>query len=339
MLNKHLRLVLEPSKGAGVYDPVAVALKTGPKGAFLLRNPPPSGVLRVGRICGRHTDCPCRLTLAFLYCRLQVNETATRRPIMQLPPKVTDRAFDRLAEIGAADSGKALRIAVEGNDENLIPQLEGGIQSVLDDAMVEVKLHQKQKMLLMGTKESHCIGDLLIRCYEGDLDVEIVGLVSNHDSLRPLAEKFDVSYVHVPTQGLSREEHEDKVLEELKNFDFDWVILAKYMRILTPKIIKSLDGKLINIHHSFLPAFIGANPYKQAHERGVKIVGATAHFVTDELDEGPIIAQNVIPVHHAMCAQELRRRGKDVEKVTLAHAIDLVVDGRVFISGNKTIVF
>ena len=164
-------------------------------------------------------------------------------------------------------------------------------------------------------------------------------MIANREVLRGLVERFDIPFVYIPADGLSREEHEAKVMEELEKYDFDVIVLAKYMRILTPAFVARYPGKILNIHHSFLPAFIGANPYKQAYERGVKIIGATAHFVTDDLDEGPIIAQDVIPVNHRFDWRDMQRAGRDVEKVVLSRALNLVLNDRVFIHGNKTIVF
>lgn len=191
----------------------------------------------------------------------------------------------------------------------------------------------------MATKESHALGDILIRHADGELDARIECVLSNHDTLEALVRRFDIPFMCVPAEGMSREEHEEHVMKLINQFEFDFIVLAKYMRILTPGFVKAFEKKIINIHHSFLPAFIGANPYKQAHERGVKIIGATAHFVTDDLDEGPIIAQDVIPVNHRMEWRDMQRAGRDVEKVVLSRALSYVLNDRVFVHGNKTIVF
>jgi len=206
-------------------------------------------------------------------------------------------------------------------------------------ANVRVITPRRKKIVLMATKESHALGDILIRHADGELEADIEAVIANRDVLRGLVERFDIPFVYIPADGLSREEHEAKVMEELEKYDFDVIVLAKYMRILTPAFVARYPGKILNIHHSFLPAFIGANPYKQAYERGVKIIGATAHFVTDDLDEGPIIAQDVIPVNHRFDWRDMQRAGRDVEKVVLSRALNLVLNDRVFIHGNKTIVF
>jgi len=138
---------------------------------------------------------------------------------------------------------------------------------------------------------------------------------------------------------MKREEHESQVLDVLKGLDFDYIVLAKYMRILSSDFVHNYPERIINIHHSFLPAFIGANPYKQAHERGVKIIGATAHFVTTDLEEGPIISQDIIPVNHRLDWRDMQRAGRDVEKIVLARALSFVLNDRIFVNGNKTIVF
>jgi formyltetrahydrofolate deformylase len=202
-----------------------------------------------------------------------------------------------------------------------------------------VEKNKKKKMLLFATKESHCLGDILIRYHSGEMDADILGVVANHDTLRPLVEKFELPFYHLPAEGISREEHEAKVIELAKSLSPDLLVLAKYMRILTPNFVSHFEGKIVNIHHSFLPAFIGANPYKQAYERGVKIIGATAHFVNNNLDEGPIIAQDIVKVDHSYGWEEMRNLGRDVEKIVLAKAIKLALEDRIFVYDNKTVIF
>jgi formyltetrahydrofolate deformylase len=202
-----------------------------------------------------------------------------------------------------------------------------------------VEKNKKKKMLLFATKESHCLGDILIRYHSGEMDADILGVVANRDILRPLVEKFGLPFYYLPADGISREEHEAKVIELAKSLSVDLLVLAKYMRILTPNFVSHFEGKIVNIHHSFLPAFIGANPYKQAYERGVKIIGATAHFVNNNLDEGPIIAQDIVKVDHSYGWEEMRNLGRDVEKIVLAKAIKLVLEDRIFVYDNKTVIF
>jgi len=219
-------------------------------------------------------------------------------------------------------------------------ELENTLKEVVPNgASVRVITPNRKKIIIMATKESHALGDILIRHADGELEADICAVVANRDTLSDLVNRFDIPFIYIPADGLSREEHESKVLDELKRYQFDYIVLAKYMRILTSNFVSKYPGRIINIHHSFLPAFIGANPYKQAYERGVKIIGATAHFVTDDLDEGPIIAQDVIPVNHRFDWRDMQRAGRDVEKVVLSRALNLVLNDRVFIHGNKTIVF
>ena len=213
------------------------------------------------------------------------------------------------------------------------------VKAVGSDANVKVIEPSKKNIILLATKESHALGDILIRYLDGELDANIVAVIANRDNLKELVERFNIPFIYISADGLSREEHEELVLKELQKYNFDYMVLAKYMRILTPNFVSKYEGRIINIHHSFLPAFIGANPYKQAYERGVKIIGATAHFVTDDLDEGPIIAQDVISVNHRFDWRDMQRAGRDVEKIVLSRALKLVLEDRVFVYNNKTVVF
>lgn len=206
-------------------------------------------------------------------------------------------------------------------------------------AHIRVIEPEDKKIILMVTKESHALGDILIRHADGELGAKIECVIGNHDTLEALVRRFDIPFFHVPADDMSREEHEEHVMKLIGEFEFDYIVLAKYMRILTPAFVKAYTQKIINIHHSFLPAFIGANPYKQAYERGVKIIGATAHYVTDDLDEGPIIAQDVIPVNHRLTWKDMQRAGRDGEKIVLSRALSLVLNDRVFVNGNKTVIF
>ncbi|ASJ96189.1 formyltetrahydrofolate deformylase [Shewanella marisflavi] len=196
-----------------------------------------------------------------------------------------------------------------------------------------------KRVVVMVTKEAHCLGDILMKAYYGGLDVEIAAIVGNYDTLKPLADKFDVPFYDVSHEGLTRHEHEQAMLTIINQYQPDYLVLAKFMRVLTPEFVEQYPNRIINIHHSFLPAFIGASPYRQAWERGVKIIGATAHFVNNCLDEGPIIKQDVIPVDHSYSAEELAKCGRDVEKSVLSKALQLVLQEDVIVYGNKTVVF
>ncbi|ARR00596.1 formyltetrahydrofolate deformylase [Campylobacter porcelli] len=207
------------------------------------------------------------------------------------------------------------------------------------DSVIFFEAIKKKDIVILATKENHCLGDLLIKHSSGDLNANILAVIANHDTLRPLSDKFDIPFIYINADKIERSEHEKLVLNELAKYKFDYMVLAKYMRILSPNFVKQYPKKIINIHHSFLPAFIGANPYKQAYERGVKIIGATAHFVTDDLDEGPIITQDVIRVNHEMNWKDMQKAGRDVEKMVLSNALNLVFDERVFVYNNKTVIF
>lgn len=204
-----------------------------------------------------------------------------------------------------------------------------------------VKLFQpgKARIAVLATKEHHCVSDILTRCAFGELDAEIAGVIANHDVLRPFVEKFEVPFRLCSHVGISREEQERQVIEKLDEIAPDYIVLAKYMRILSTDFVNRYANRIINIHHSFLPAFIGAKPYHQAWERGVKVIGATAHYVTEQLDEGPIIEQQVINVDHSHGPQDMARAGRDVERLTLSRALRLVFEGRVFLNGHRTVIF
>ena len=196
----------------------------------------------------------------------------------------------------------------------------------------------RRRVVILVTKEAHCLGDLLMKANYGGLDVEIAAVIGNHETLRSLVERFDIPFQLVSHEGLTREEHDKLMGDAIESYAPDYVVLAKYMRVLTPEFVSRFPNQIINIHHSFLPAFIGARPYHQAYERGVKIIGATAHYVNDNLDEGPIIMQDVIHVDHTYTAEDMMRAGRDVEKNVLSRALYQVLAQRVFVYGNRTII-
>jgi formyltetrahydrofolate deformylase len=232
-----------------------------------------------------------------------------------------------------------MRSVVDGNvNKN---ELINDLVAVLPkSSVIKVVAPQKKNIILMATKEIHALGDILIRHEAGELEANIVAVISNYDNLEPFVSKFNIPYITVSHEGLERQEHENKIIEAINSFEnIDFIVLAKYMRILTPRFVETFENKIINIHHSFLPAFIGANPYKQAYDRGVKIIGATAHFVNNNLDEGPIIAQETIHVTHAYSWKDMQRAGKDVEKVVLSRALKLALEDRIFTYANRTVIF
>jgi formyltetrahydrofolate deformylase len=219
-------------------------------------------------------------------------------------------------------------------------ELQMALEAVVPtDANLQVIEPKPKKIIILATKESHALGDILVRHEAGELDANIEAVIANHETLGELVRRFDIPFFCISAEGMSREEHEKQIMKCIDEQDFDIIVLAKYMRILTPNFVSAYPKQIVNIHHSFLPAFIGANPYKQAYERGVKIIGATAHFVTNDLDEGPIIAQDIIPVTHRFEWRDMQRAGRDVEKIVLSRALNLVLNDRIFVHGNKTIVF
>ncbi len=219
-------------------------------------------------------------------------------------------------------------------------QLYDDLLKILPEkANIKLRGKHKKNVLIMATKEHHCLGDILLRNMFNELNINISAIISNHQNLKELTERFKVPFHYVSDENLARAAHEKKILKIISDYNPEYLILAKYMRILSAHFTEKFKNKAINIHHSFLPAFIGANPYKQAYNRGVKIIGATAHFITQELDEGPIIFQNVINVNHSHNAADMARAGHDVEQAVLSKAVQLVMEDRVIVHGNKTIVF
>ena len=214
------------------------------------------------------------------------------------------------------------------------------LQETIATPEINLRISPKKKkdVVILATKEHHCLSDLLIRYNFNELDANILAIVSNYNTLQPFVSKFGIPFHYITHEHKSREEHEEAILRTLEIYQPEYLVLAKYMRILSAAFVSHYSNKIVNIHHSFLPAFIGANPYRQAYERGVKIIGATAHFVNDNLDEGPIIAQNVKDVDHRYSASDMAREGKEVEKSVLTQALKLVFNDRVFIFGNRTVI-
>jgi formyltetrahydrofolate deformylase len=224
--------------------------------------------------------------------------------------------------------------------------LRGDFAAIAASMNMNAQLHdagQKPRVMLMVSKIGHCLNDLLFRYKSGLLPVEIPAIVSNHTDFYQLAASYNIPFHHLPLANSASPEakraQEERVLEIVNGADIDLVVLARYMQILSPQMCEALKGRAINIHHSFLPSFKGAKPYYQAHERGVKLIGATAHFVTGDLDEGPIIEQDVERVDHAMGPDTLTAIGRDVECVVLARAVKWFVEHRILLNGHKTVVF
>jgi formyltetrahydrofolate deformylase len=220
-------------------------------------------------------------------------------------------------------------------------QLERAFQRVVADKFaMDWRLayaDRRKRMAIMVSKFDHCLLELLWRVRSGELDTELTMVISNHPDLRETVESHGIPFHHLPVTPETKPQQEAKALELLGEVDV--VVLARYMQILSPAFVARFKNRIINIHHSFLPAFVGANPYRHAYERGVKLIGATAHYVTDELDEGPIIEQDVRRVSHRDTLGDLVRIGREIERTVLARAVAAHLDDRVLVFGNKTVVF
>lgn len=223
-----------------------------------------------------------------------------------------------------------------------IASLDDDFRPVARDLAMSYRLTDasiRQRVLIMVSKYGHCLNDLLYRSHNGDLNVEVAAVTSNHPDLAILADNYRVPFFHVPVTAETKKDSEARILELVEAFHADLVVLARYMQILSDDMCKELDGRAINIHHSILPSFKGARPYYQAYDRGVKLVGATAHYVTSELDEGPIIEQEVARVDHSMSAEEVTALGRDNESRALSRAVRWHCDNRILLDGHHTVVF
>lgn len=218
--------------------------------------------------------------------------------------------------------------------------LESEVREVLPaGAMVRLSDLRPKRVVVLVSKEHHCLADILIRHAFGELNAQVLAVLSNHPALQSLVAKFERPFHFISHESFTREEHEGELLKVIEPLQPDYLVLAKYMRVLTPEFVRRFPARILNIHHSFLPAFVGARPYQQAFDRGVKVIGATAHFVTEKLDEGPIVVQQVMPVDHTHTARDLAQAGRDVEQMVLARALRLVFEDRVFLCGNRTVIF
>ncbi|MFT3703686.1 MAG: formyltetrahydrofolate deformylase [Agriterribacter sp.] len=269
-------------------------------------------------------DCPDEKGLIYRITQVLFNKSLNIVKNREFVDEDTNRFFMRTEVEGVVDESILMQELT-----TCLPQ----------NSYVKITSGRRKKLVVLATKENHCLGDLLLRNHFAEWNAEIAAVISNYELLKDFTERFNIPY-HAAIPGeLSRDAHENIISTLIDQYAPDYVVLAKYMRILTPGFVKKYNNRIINIHHSFLPAFVGAHPYRQAYHRGVKIIGATAHFVNDNLDEGPIICQNVIPVDHSQNAVEMAKAGKEVEKMVLAQALKLVLEDRVMLSGNKTVVF
>jgi formyltetrahydrofolate deformylase len=250
----------------------------------------------------------------------QLNIVSMREHVDQ----VQNRFFMRLVVTDGGD--------VYSLDEKLRKVLPAGPSIIINP-------EPEKKIVVMVTKEYHCLADILIRNYYGTLGAKVLAVIGNHTVLQDICNRFGVPFYPVSHEQISKEKFEKKIEAIIGERGPDYIVLAKFMRILSPALVAKFPMRIINIHHSFLPAFIGANPYRQAFERGVKLIGATAHFVSNELDEGPIIAQQIISVNHSYTVADMVKAGKEIETAVLATALKLIFEDRVCVYKNKTVVF
>lgn len=235
-----------------------------------------------------------------------------------------------------------LRVHFDVPAETVAEQLRGRFAAIGDEYNMVWHVHdarRRARVLVLVSKQGHCLNDLLFRTQSGQLPVDLVAVISNHPDFAALAASHQVPFHHLPVSADNRAEQEQKILDLVQAERIDLVVLARYMQILSPELCAALADRAINIHHSFLPSFKGARPYHQAHARGVKIIGATAHYVTTDLDEGPIIEQDVARVDHSMSPDELVRIGSDIESQVLARAVRRHVEHRILRNGRRTVVF
>ncbi|MDQ1287598.1 MAG: formyltetrahydrofolate deformylase [Actinomycetota bacterium] len=244
-------------------------------------------------------------------------------------------------QFGDPDTGRFfMRVAVEG--EQVAPALRMSLTPVAARYGMDWRLdpgNHRTRALIMVSLGGHCLNDLLFRARGGQLPIDVPAVVSNHEALRPMAEFYGIPFHHLPITPDTKADAEKRLADLVGELDVELVVLARYMQVLSEDLCGSMPGRIINIHHSFLPSFKGARPYHQAHTRGVKLIGATAHYVTAALDEGPIIEQDVVRADHTMGPDDLARLGRDVEAQVLARAVRWHTEHRVLLNGHRTVIF
>jgi formyltetrahydrofolate deformylase len=255
-----------------------------------------------------------------------------------------DYFIEESSHFGDSDTGQFfMRTKFNYSNGEFSPDtFKKGFDDIAKQFSMEWDVHDMAhlpRVLIMVSKIDHCLNDLLYRYRTGALQIDIAAIVSNHKDLESLAEWHNVQFIHIPVSSESKTESENALMKVIEETGTELVVLARYMQVLTDNLCRKMTGKVINIHHSFLPGFKGARPYHQAHDRGVKLIGATAHYVTADLDEGPIIEQVVERVSHTQSGDDLAAVGRDVEAITLARAVKYHIEHRVFLDGNRTVVF
>ena len=272
-------------------------------------------------------SCPSRLGTVDVVTRFMAESGHYVNEIHSFDDRVSKRFFIRIAFQAAADFCR------EGFSDRFTPRV----------APFEMQWQltppgHRDRVAILVSKFDHCLNDLLYRHRTGQLNIDVPLIISNHPDLQPLAEWHNIPWYHLPVNAQNRPQQEAEILALVEKYRIDLVVLARYMQVLSPTMCEWLDGRAINIHHSLLPGFKGAKPYHQAWEKGVKMVGATAHYVNNDLDEGPIIAQGIQSVDHALYPQDLISRGQDIERITLFNAVRYHVEKRVFLNGSRTVV-
>jgi formyltetrahydrofolate deformylase len=274
--------------------------------------------------CGSRMGTTARVTTFLADRRLYIME------MQQFDDTLSGRFFVRVTFCGVA--GETLDIARLREEFKAVAQVEEMDWAIHDTA-------NRTRVLILVSNFDHCLEDLLYRHRMGELPMEVAGVASNHPTLRPVAERYGVPFTHLPITPDTKPQQEAALLKLVDDTKTDLVLLARYMQILSDDLCRKLSGRAINIHHSFLPGFKGAKPYHQAHERGVKLIGATAHYVTEDLDEGPIIEQMVERVDHSYTPTMLAAAGRDSERRALSTAVRAVLEHRVLMNGDRTVVF
>lgn len=271
-------------------------------------------------------SCPDKAGIVYAVTGLLAQQNLTILDLQQFSDPASKKFFMRV-HFGHATDLSALQEPLKKLASEM--QMDYQVRAV----------QEKPKVMLMVSKIGHCLNDLLFRVKSGQLKIEVPLIISNHPEFKELAESYGIPFHHLPVTKDTKEQQETQILDLISQHKIDLVVLARYMQVLSPRLCSEMSGKIINIHHSFLPSFKGAKPYHQAYERGVKIIGATAHFVTADLDEGPIIEQRVARVDHAMSPKELVEEGSNVESQVLAAAVKWWSEQRVLLNGAKTVVF
>ncbi|MEO6733700.1 MAG: formyltetrahydrofolate deformylase [Ferruginibacter sp.] len=270
-----------------------------------------------------------------IQCRDQVGLVAAISTVLE---KQAINIISMREFVDTVDNRFFVRIVVEPGGDFIL--LNKQLKEVLSaEADIKVNPQPEKKVILLVTKDYHCLSDILVRNHFKTLGASVQCVIGNHKTLEDICRRFGIPFHFVSHQNMEKHIFESMLLSVIAKYSVDYLVLARFMQILSPSFVEKFALRIINIHHSFLPAFVGASPYKQAYERGVKLIGATAHYVTHQLDEGPIISQQIIPVTHSFTSADMVRAGKEIETAVLAKALQLVFEDRVLIYKNKTIVF